>query len=135
MVGWHHQLNGHGFGWTPGVGDGQGGLTCCGSRGRKELDTTERLNWSCSQHQSSCCVSLCALFIEPRVDKGQAVKLEENSRGRRNCRCVYSLLAGAAVEAADSKTYHNTTSLLADAAAMAVDTLYALSWLTQRTQP
>ena len=26
MVGWHHQLNGHGFGWTPGVGDGQGGL-------------------------------------------------------------------------------------------------------------
>ena len=29
MVGWHHQLNGHGFGWTPGVGDGQGGLACC----------------------------------------------------------------------------------------------------------
>ena len=26
MVGWHHQLNGHGFGWSPGVGDGQGGL-------------------------------------------------------------------------------------------------------------
>ena len=31
--------------WTPGVGDGQGGLACCDSRGRKELDTTERLNW------------------------------------------------------------------------------------------
>ena len=30
MVGWHHRLNGHGFGWTPGVGDGQGGLVCCG---------------------------------------------------------------------------------------------------------
>ena len=30
MVGWHHRLNGHGFGWTPGVGDGQGGLACCG---------------------------------------------------------------------------------------------------------
>ena len=29
MVGWHHRLNGHGFGWTPGVGDGQGGLACC----------------------------------------------------------------------------------------------------------
>ena len=28
MVGWHHQLNGHGFGWTPGIGDGQGGLVC-----------------------------------------------------------------------------------------------------------
>ena len=45
MVGWHHQLNGHGFGWTLGVGDGQGGLACCGSWGHKELDTTERLNW------------------------------------------------------------------------------------------
>ena len=43
MVGWHHRLNGHGFGWTPGV-DGQGGLECCGSWGRKESDTTERLN-------------------------------------------------------------------------------------------
>ena len=44
MVGWHHPLNGHGFGWTSGVGDGQGGLVCCGSWGRKELNTTERLN-------------------------------------------------------------------------------------------
>ena len=44
MVGWHHRLNEHGFGWTPGVGDGQVGLTCCGSWGHKELDTTERLN-------------------------------------------------------------------------------------------
>ena len=46
MVGWYHWLNGHGFGWTPEVGDGQGGLVCCGSRGRKESDTTERLNWT-----------------------------------------------------------------------------------------
>ena len=45
MAGWHHRLDGHGFGWTPGVGDGQGGLVCCSSRGHKELDTTERLNW------------------------------------------------------------------------------------------
>ena len=45
MVGWHHWLNGHEFWWTPGVGDGQGGLACCGSWGRKELDATERLNW------------------------------------------------------------------------------------------
>ena len=44
MARWHHQLNGHGFGWTPVVGDGQGGLACCGSQVRKELDTTERLN-------------------------------------------------------------------------------------------
>ena len=46
MVGWHHRLNGHGFGWTPGVGDGQGSLVCCGSWSRKEWDVTERLNWT-----------------------------------------------------------------------------------------
>ena len=46
MVGWHHQLNGHGFGWTPGVGDVQGGLASCGSWGHKESDTTEWLNWT-----------------------------------------------------------------------------------------
>ena len=44
IVGWHHRLNRHEFGWTPGVGDGQGGLACCGSWSRKELDTAERLN-------------------------------------------------------------------------------------------
>ena len=38
---WHHQLDGHEFEWTLGVGDGQGGLACCGSWGRKESDTTE----------------------------------------------------------------------------------------------
>ena len=53
MVGWHHRLNGHGFGWTPGVGDGQGGLMCCGSWGHKESDTTERLNWTELSHQGS----------------------------------------------------------------------------------
>ena len=44
MAGWHHRIYGHGFGCTPGVGDGQGGLTCCSSWGCKELDTTEQLN-------------------------------------------------------------------------------------------
>ena len=46
MVEWHHRLNGHEFEWTLGVGDGQGGLACCSPRGRKESDTTERLNWT-----------------------------------------------------------------------------------------
>ena len=46
MVGWHHWFNGHGFGKTPGVGDGQGGLVCCDSWSHKELDRTERLNWT-----------------------------------------------------------------------------------------
>ena len=45
MVGWHHQLNGHEFGWTSRVGDGQGGLACCSPWG-PELDTTDWVNWT-----------------------------------------------------------------------------------------
>ena len=46
LAGWHHQLNGREFEWTPGVGDGQGGLACCDSWGHKESDMTEWLNWN-----------------------------------------------------------------------------------------
>ena len=46
MAGWHHQLDGRESEWTPGAGDGQGGLACCDSWGRKELDRTEWLNWT-----------------------------------------------------------------------------------------
>ena len=46
MAGWHHWLDGYEFGWTLGVGDGQGGLVCCDSRGCKESDTTEQLKWT-----------------------------------------------------------------------------------------
>ena len=46
MVGWHHRLNGHGFGWTPRVGKGQGHLACCISWGHKESDMTEWLYWT-----------------------------------------------------------------------------------------
>ena len=49
MAAWHHWLNGRESEWTPGVGDGQGGLACCDSGGRKESDTTEQLNWT--EHQ------------------------------------------------------------------------------------
>ena len=44
MIGWHHRLNGHGFGQTPGFGNGQGSLECCSLWGHKESDMTERLN-------------------------------------------------------------------------------------------
>ena len=55
MAGWHHRLDGHEFEWTPGVGDGQGGLVCCDSRGHKESDTTEWLNWICTYvHMCKC---------------------------------------------------------------------------------
>ena len=46
MAGWHHWLNAYESEWTLGVGDGPGGLACCDSWGRKESDTTERLNWT-----------------------------------------------------------------------------------------
>ena len=46
MAGWHHRLYGREFEWTPGVGDGQGGLVCCDSWGHKESDMTEWLNWT-----------------------------------------------------------------------------------------
>ena len=46
IVGWHHWPNGRESEWTLGVGDGQGGLTCCNSWGRNESDTAERLNWT-----------------------------------------------------------------------------------------
>ena len=46
MAGWHHGLDGRESEWTPGDGDGQGGLACCDSWGCKELDTTEQLNWT-----------------------------------------------------------------------------------------
>ena len=46
MAGWHHQLDGHEFESTPGVGDRQGGLACCDSRSHKESDTTELSDWT-----------------------------------------------------------------------------------------
>ena len=52
MAGWHHQLNGYGFGWTLGVGDGQGGLACCGSwvaKSRTWLSDWTELNWGLSR--------------------------------------------------------------------------------------
>jgi len=63
MAGWHHWLDGRESEWTPGVGDGQGGLACCDSWVRKESDTTERLNWT--ECHSSCFLNIgidCGLF-------------------------------------------------------------------------
>ena len=74
MVGWHHWLDRRGFGWTPGVGDGQGGLACCDSWGRKELDTTEQLNWTKLQP-----TNLLSLWESP--DKNTGVGCLPFSRG------------------------------------------------------
>ena len=85
MAGWHHQLDGHGFGGTPGVGDGQGGLKCCDSWGWKELDTTERLNWTeimiispkglsapSKDFHLICCISCFKPYILHLWNKGSA---------------------------------------------------------------
>ena len=70
MVGWHHQLNGHGFGWTPGVGDGQGGLACCSPWGHKESDTTEQLN--CTELNDflfMACISVISSLVSVHLIK------------------------------------------------------------------
>ena len=64
-VGWHHWLDGHGFGWTLGADDGQGGLVCCGSWGRKELDTTEQLKWTELKWTHSKCV--INIIVSPTI--------------------------------------------------------------------
>ena len=75
MAGWHHRLDGREFQWTPGVGDGQGGLACCNSWGRKESDVTEWLNWtndmwsfagSSKKQESSRKSSISALLTMPK---------------------------------------------------------------------
>ena len=58
IVGWHHQLYGHEFEETLGAGDGEGGRVCCSPWGRKQLDTTERLNWTELLFLSPCPVFL-----------------------------------------------------------------------------
>ena len=65
MAGWHHWLNGSESEWTPGVGDGQGGLACCNSWGRKESDMTERLNWTEYIHDEHA----TCLWVEFQKDK------------------------------------------------------------------
>ena len=69
MVGWHHRLHGHEFEWTLGVGDGQGGLACCGPWGHRESDTTERLSDSLHNHPVKSIVFLSCLYWEPREVK------------------------------------------------------------------
>ena len=73
MVGWHHRLNGHEFGRTPGVIDGQGGLACYSPWGREESDMTERLNCVCYAKSLSC----IRLFATPLTVACQALLSSE----------------------------------------------------------
>ena len=69
MAGWHHGLDGRESEWTPGDGDGQGGLACCDSWGRKESDTTERLNWTAGHEEKNKTNKNGLLFIFHVVTK------------------------------------------------------------------
>ena len=71
MVGWHHQLDGHEFEWTLGVGDGQGGLLCCSPWGRKESGMTEQLNWTEYQFWMVSLVPASTQLHWPRVLQSQ----------------------------------------------------------------
>ena len=83
MAGWHHWLDGREFEWTLGDGDGQGGLACCHLWCRKELDTTERLNWTelkshVGNHQTMTpCPGSQAVFMK-LCDKFNYKTLEES---------------------------------------------------------
>ena len=93
MVGWHHPHNGHGFGWTPGVGDGQGGLACCGSWGCKESDTTEWLNWT--ECIRVFCLFLFFVYFTTQNHAWHILELSKCSNERINRGAGPSLLGAA----------------------------------------
>ena len=71
MAGWHHWLDGCESEWSLGVGDGQGGLACCDSWSRKELDTTERLNWTELNWMDACWhLAVALVCISPMTSDG-----------------------------------------------------------------
>ena len=73
----HHRLNGHEFEWTPGVGDGQGGLACCNSWSRKESDTTEQLNWTEGDLLQIYCVWIYNFAFLPSLESISPLFLQE----------------------------------------------------------
>ena len=92
MVGWHHQLDGHGFGWTPGVGDGQGGRACCNSWGRKESDTTEWLNWTELIVDFKCSVIFRHTSKWFRLSIYLPIYRERRRERKNMCVCVFFLI-------------------------------------------
>ena len=104
MAGWHHRLDGRESEWTLGVGDGQGGLTCCSSWGLKESDTTEWLNWTELNWRNECYIdkkrfkagkwewkskggwekAVCEMWGELR-EMGDLKPSEDSTSKRREC--------------------------------------------------
>ena len=100
MAVWHHWLNGRESEWTPGVGDGQGGLACCNSWGRKQSDTTERLNWT-ELILVNCYLSKRLIYFE-RYIFNQISKLYKNLSGWTDTFIYLKLIA----QLISSKTKH-----------------------------
>ena len=71
MAGWHHGLDGRKSEWTPGVGDGQGGLACCDSWGRKEWDMTEQLTELKDPHFMSPFIGLTFMYYHAHCNSGK----------------------------------------------------------------
>ena len=92
MAGWHHWLDGRESQWTPGVGDGQGGLACWDSWGRKESDTTERLIWSDLFLINTPMHSLTNSLIHPSSHKSSTMLSDLVSFSRWNRSCLLMLL-------------------------------------------
>ena len=83
MAGWHYWLDEHEFGWTLGVGDGQGGLACCSPWGHKESDMTERLNWTELMDSSLPGSSVHRIF-QARILERIAISFSRGSSQSRN---------------------------------------------------
>ena len=92
MSGWHHWFDAHEFGWTPGLGDGQGDLACFNSWGRKELDMTEWLNWTelNEAEKSSIHLQLVVFFPPASPSKKTSLyrKTEPNSSTKQKPPCL-----------------------------------------------
>ena len=78
MAGWHHRLNGHEFGWTPGVDDGHGSLLCCDSWVQNKSDMTERVNWT-----ELNWMGICIWLREPKLGFCNNLKGWKEEWGRR----------------------------------------------------
>ena len=97
MAGWHHWLDGHEFEWTPGVGNGQGGLACCNSWGCKESDTTEQLNWTMQKvlledTPESIRTQLCPTLCDPMDCSPPGSSIHGDSPGKNTevgCHALY----------------------------------------------
>ena len=91
MAGWHHQLDGHGFEWTPGAGEGQGGLACCGSWGCKESDMTEPLNWTELQVKLEIYILMLTIHFSSKCATVPELQIQWTHNYEKNSRVTFMI--------------------------------------------